>query len=353
MCSSDLGFSRRYFTGQDARLWSYADHFHQAASRLGRTLVEPPPFVTHALPATPEPQVAFADVQRFWNDPLRFFLQRCVRVDFPEVGHDLPSREPTQLGGLQRYDVGSRVLAALRGPHNVQEEQVFEVARASGLLPFGSLGQVFLQEVSQQATGIAAVASGLMAVPATPLPFDKALTSGVRLVGTLDGLYESGAVSLQFGRLKPGRQLRAWVGHLMLCWLAPPHMPLQTILIGPAADLEAPLLMRFRRVEQPQRLLEDLVALFLQGQEAPLRFQADAAFAYVDPGKSTKRPPLERAVNAYADASKFLFHWTRAVGADEPPFAGLCSAGPDFEALAERVVGPLLAHRTLEEGPRQ
>lgn len=343
------GFSRRYFDGEDARLFSYANQFHRAASQLGRTLVEPPPFVTQPLPATPEPQVAFAELQRFWNDPLRFFLQRRVRVDFPEVGHDLPSREPTQLSGLQRYDVGSRVLAGLR---HTNEEQVFAVSRATGLLPFGSLGQVFLEEVSQQATGIAALASQLMATPVLPVPFDQTLANGVHLVGTLDGLYEAGAVSLQFGRLKPGRQLRAWVSHLLLCWLAPSNVPAETILIGPAPDLEAPLLLRFRRVQQPQPLLEDLVTLFLQGQAAPLRFQADAAFAYVDPGKSAKKPPLERASTAYREASKFLFHWTRALGDEEPPFLALRSLGPGFEALAERVVAPLLAHRTFEEGPR-
>ncbi|MDX2020381.1 MAG: exodeoxyribonuclease V subunit gamma [Deltaproteobacteria bacterium] len=346
------GFSRRYFTGQDARLWSYAGQFHQAASRLGRSLVEPPPFVTQALPPMQEAQVAFSDLQRFFNDPLRFFLQRRVRVDFPEVGHDLPSREPTQLSGLQRHDVGSRVLAGLRGAGQALQEQVFAVSRATGLLPFGSLGQVFLEEVSQQASGIAAVATGLMAVPSPPVPFDKKLSSGVHLVGTLDGLYSSGAVSLQFGRLKPGRQLRAWVSHLMLCWLAPADVPPVTMLIGPAPDLEIPMLLRFRRVEQPQPLLQELVTLFLQGQQAPLRFQADAAFAFVDPGKNAKRPAMERAVNAYRDASKFLFHWTRALGDDAPPFAALHSRGPAFEELAERVVGPLLAHRTLEEGPR-
>ena len=341
------GFSRRYFTGEDARLFSYARGFQQVASRLGRELLAPPAFARQSLAAIAEPQTLFADLQRFWADPLRFFLTRRVRVDFPELAQDVPSREPTELDALQRYGVGSYVLA-LDGA--ADRDHTSSLSRATGLLPYGSLGQCYLEDVCEQAEGIASVAKPWMRSRVAPVHFDHVLATGARLVGTLDGLFAEGGVHRQFGRIKAGRQMRAWVAHLVLCLLSPKDVARQTVVIGRSVK-EGPAVLRFAQVHQPEPLLADLIHFFHLGQQAPLRFQADASVAFVAPGKKgSKKEPIELAADAYKDVRNYLSHWRRVAGDEGPPFCALASEGPKFEDLARLLLAPMVAHRTISEG---
>lgn len=340
------GFSRRYFDGADTRLFTFAEAFAKAAVERDVQPEAAPAFFPRVLPPVPhEGQVALGELVRFLQDPLRFLLQRRVRVDFPEGAADIPHREPTVLSPLDKYDLGSRLLA-LAGDASGRE-RTNTLVRATGLLPLGALGTVALEALGEEAEAVAKLARALATGPRAPLHFDRPLTSRLRLVGSLSPLFATGLVAHQFGRIRWRQQMSAWLRHLVLNWLAPKGVALLTTLVGRESG-EAAEAVQWTPVEQAEDHLSALVELFFQGQNAPLRFLPEASLAFAEAQLAEggrKKDPMAVAVKGYEERAKFALHWNRTLPQGAPPFEDLITQGPAFEVLALSVGRPLLAHR--------
>ena len=339
-------FSRRYFTGENKRLFSYGRSLQQSAARLDQALSLPPLFVQAVLPPSELNEISLPELVQFWSDPLAGFLKRRLRIDFSEQDHELPGREPIELHGLDKYDVGQRLLALLGRAPNASRETVFGIARATGNLPFGAVGEFYLENAYKLAQGIAAAASPFMLSPRPPVHFDQILTGSLRLHGTLDGLYADGGIYMQYGEVDAKRLMRAWVSHLLLCLVAPQDVRLKTVVIGRDSE-KGVRMVRFEQVLDPRPLVEELVSLFQLGNRAPLRFLPHASMAYA---QDASDDAMNAAIKAYNKRKEYLPAWRRVVPADIPPFETLVTAGPAFEDLAIAVVGPLLAHMKEEAG---
>ncbi len=342
------GFSRRYFNGADARLWSYASNFQAVAQT--QTLLQPAPaFIERALPPSPpDLEISLRDLEQFWRDPLAFFLQRRVRVSFRESGEDMPSREPTQLDPLSRHEAGSLLVHALCAGAPQSASRAAALVRATGLLPLGSLGQVCLEALMEQAEGISRVVRPLRQNPRPAMHFDQALAPGVRLVGTLDQLFEDGLLQHQFGQLRARQQVAVWLRHLLLCWLQPKGVAMRSTFVGREANGVAETLC-WNPVPEPEKQLRQFVDLFRVGQAAPLRFLPEAALAFVRPGSGRDRSdPITRAQKAFIEVAKHKLHWRRVLGDEGPPFSSLVTQGPSFDELARTLLQPLLAHQQAQ-----
>jgi exonuclease V gamma subunit len=134
----------------------------------------------------------------------------------------------------------------------------------------------------------------------------------------------------------------------MLCWLAPPGVPLATRVLGLADN--APAEVVFAPVAKPDERLATLVELFLQGQERLLPLPPKTAQAFVE--KRLKSDDLTQALTEAEKTYVSTFGpcerdeaWVRHALRGALPWydEGLFSA-EEFAAVAEAIFLPMLLH---------
>jgi exodeoxyribonuclease V gamma subunit len=117
-----------------------------------------------------------------------------------------------------------------------------------------------------------------------PLTLDIHLDN-LRLVGTLQGLYSYGSLLYRYSPLKGKDYLAAWLHHLTLNQLRPST----TYLLGSDQQLA------FQAEDADPSLLQELLTLFLHGQQQPDAFFTEASWCYLQQKNPDKA--LDAAIN--------------------------------------------------------
>ncbi|MDO9242194.1 MAG: hypothetical protein Q7U32_00110, partial [Rhodocyclaceae bacterium] len=155
------------------------------------------------------------------------------------------------------------------------------------------------------------------------------------LSGRLEQITANGLWRLRFGSARPQDLLRLWIDHLLLQLAAPPGVVKQSVLLANnGATVLGP-------VGAASVHLGELLALYRQGQHAPLSFYPKTAWAWLD-GKSgwrstwsgLKHPPRPGERD---DAYLRLVLRDRA----DDPLDGGGPLGQEFQQLAQQIFGPL------------
>ncbi|HEY6556525.1 MAG TPA: exodeoxyribonuclease V subunit gamma [Polyangiaceae bacterium] len=354
-------FSGRYFDASDARLFSYKASYCEGARGLRdgnapkRPLLDGP-LATHAEPGH-EQALSLGELLRFYEGPLRYLLNRRLQVYLSEHEIDIPDREPWELSKLDEWGIGRTLLALELESGNASS---YELLRASGELPLGSAGRFVHDALRDQAEPIAHRIRELTAGPREPsLALDVTLAGGVRLSGALGERWQRGQVFAQYSRVSGKHLLGTWIRHLAQC-IAEPTGCAHSVLIGRPRDskTERPFeCFEFGAVRDAERELGRLVELYVVGSAGPLLLFPKSSFEYAL--RLHQQQGRERALKAACDAWRSNTssgavlgectdpHLRRALGesyepSTAPPFA--VPAELAFEALAERVFAPLLAH---------
>jgi exodeoxyribonuclease V gamma subunit len=170
--------------------------------------------------------------------------------------------------------------------------------------------------------------------------------------GELTELYQAGRVVHQYSRVKAKNLLQLWVAHLALC--AAPELPVckYSWLVGRPPRGTGLEQQRLRPVQNPERILGELVRLFQLGQTGPLRLFPEASLALarglLDP-KQERSKALYSANLAYKTELRYgsallqvygdseRLHWYGPENSDPEHH-------PNFEELSEQVFVPLLEH---------
>jgi exodeoxyribonuclease V gamma subunit len=329
-------FSRRCFDGADPRIGSFRDTWCRAAAALpepgsDRFLSEP--LQRPEAPTAPEPaselepaELELEDLIRFLRCPPEWFLTRRLGLRPPEESASLDDTEPLLLEGLEAWTVRQRIFDLAEEGRGAEAEPWL---CAAGLLPHGLAGELKLE---QQAERVAAYRERLAPYRADqlePLELDLPV-GGMRLRGWLSGLGDQGLVVRRLGRARAQDLLALWVRHLALNLAAPPGIDGRSVLVAEDSTASLPPL------EDPGGPLADLVGLYLQGQDEPLRLYPETSLAFARNGWDNKtRAAWEGGWNDRPGE--------RDLSAVRTAFRGAEPLGPEFESLAPRVLGPLIA----------
>ncbi len=111
-----------------------------AGPRVAATTLLPEP-----LPARPQQDVALADLQAFLAHPVRAFLRSRLDVTAPLEAEETLDAIPVTLDGLEKWEVGDRLLR--RGARRQDPADVVRAEQLRGNLPPGPLGGHALQEI--------------------------------------------------------------------------------------------------------------------------------------------------------------------------------------------------------------
>lgn len=338
-------FSSRYFDAEDARLFSYAEHYvaGAAAVRAGPA----PEFFGASLPAPPESDaLGTGDLVRFFQNPTAFLLNRRLELFLRERDLDVPDREPQELSPLDKYAAGSELLELIL--QDVPTARAKQLILATGALPLGSPGELDFLDVHASASSIAdQVRAARRGARQAASVLEQRLPGGRLLLGTLPESYAGGHVEYQFARVRAKHLLGFWVRHLLSCWLRP--QAAQSCLIGRPQDGPGVVRHELRRVADPAPLLDALVARYDQGQRRPLCLFPSTSRLFVEQRGKKQKPGWELDLQVAREWRREVSedpHLKRVFVVDQKlahPF-GLADGSAGFEALALEVFGPLLDH---------
>ncbi len=364
-------FSARYFdASDDARLFSYSRNDCEAALALAGERAAPAPMFEVPIdpPRADEPVdvVELDELIRFFDHPVRRFMQLQLGVQLGDDAQRLEDREPTALEGMALWSLGDRLLdAALE---DRLDAALLDRVRAEGTLPLGAMGGHGLAALVQEVELIAARALQLRVGWGPGRVAVDGEIAGTRLVGGLDDICARGRVECMYQKTGYGRDLSAWIRHLVFCWLRPESVVHRSYLVG-RGDRNDVASFTYRPVERPEGILADLLAIHRQGQRVPLPLFRRSSRKYAETIKAARSddPASRASMDAY-----FAYRadeWSR-VDADDPyvrqafgdidplavGFAAISESddgergrGDDpptgFRSLALRVYGPMIDHR--------
>ena len=284
-------FSRRYFSGDD-RLFSYARELTEASRQVGRGERDPAPLLTTELPE-PEPalrRVTLENLTGFFRNPVRWLLRERLGIR-PDEGEDaLETREPFVLNGLENHQLLGRMLGLHRDGRTVAEIQA--VARGSGALPHGQVGDCVFVEAQDRVTRFAG-RLGRVLPRRDPEPLDLELRLGeFEVSGRLTGITPGGRVGYRLASIKANDYLNLWLHHLVLNVAAPAGMTLQSRWV--AEDKEVLL----EPVEDAAAHLRALLQWYWRGTRRLLHFFPKSALAYVETLRKDKNQDTDKALRA-------------------------------------------------------
>jgi exodeoxyribonuclease V gamma subunit len=339
-------FSPRYFRG-DPRLPSYARAYHGGAESLAGARSPVPPFVPAPLPLSHSDgdELDVDDLVRFFQHPVRAFVQRRLLVILGRDAEPVENREPLVLDSLERWSVGDALLArALRGE---PPRDAVESLLASGALPPGTPGACTYEDLLPEVESIAARALDLAAGGALPVRTIDVRCAGFRVTGAIDGLVRRGQLAVQFAKIGGKREVGLWIKHLLLACAGE---PCESWIVARASDGGGHAVARLVPPRDAGRRLEELLALYRLGQTTPLPFFPRTSRAYVEALREPGRTgDVERALGAARTEYEGKFAekndpYTRLVfGGRDPLEVG--TGETSFARVACKVFAPLLDHR--------
>jgi exodeoxyribonuclease V gamma subunit len=293
------------------------------------------------LPAAPRDPVELSELLRFVQHPVRAFLRQRLGISLYGDEREPSDGLPLDLGGLDKWAIGDRLLRALLD--GIDPLTACAAERARGELPPGALGQWLLDELLPEVKALVAASrdrgadeklpepapeasptghtgSSLPAHPSLPaapslrgapsqrsghsaptaIDVNALLPDGRYVVGTVGPLEGNRLQTVTWSRLGPKHRLAAWV-RLLAVTATEPDREWHARSIGRSsgardridvAEIAALGPDCATRLARAQTWLADLVALYDEGLCEPLPFACATAAAWADARRRGKDPAL-------------------------------------------------------------
>ncbi len=263
-------FAPEAFGSEDEpRRFSYRRAWRDAADGLAVARRALPPWLADPLPVqdTDTADLSLDTLRRFFADPQGRFLQQRLGLRLPAPVEQAEDVEPLVVPGrgLERVQLQQALIEALDAG---EEAGLRERLRARALLPSGALGTRQFEALLAQARPFAQARRDWLAGEATsPEPYSVEI-DGMRVHGRVADVTPRGLVRLRADTVNGNATLR-WGLDWLLANAAGARLPLVQFHDG---DHPGPHVIDALRPEQARNALHHLLALYAQGQQAPLLF---------------------------------------------------------------------------------
>lgn len=337
-------FSSSYFDrAGDARLFTYRSELAPTAPTAEPDA--PRAFLARPLEREVQTSVALGDLERFFRNPVRHFLEEQLALRFSRDLDILPIREV--LDPDPTLDTWSLIDAAVGSiVAGVSTEDIYTVLQQSGRFPLGSLGRIDMERIEATAMPLVDAYRGWRGEEASRRETVHLKLGGRELHGTLDEICGERLVLTTASRAGGLSELRAWIRHVLAQTAGLGH---ETVLVQRGLKGDGVLTVRFAAVRDARSILETLLSIYDLGQRLPLPLFRSASRVFAAAQKEGWRV-AERALTTdrrpdLSDLSVSIVYpdltAVRAGAVGEP------IAGADFESLARSVYEPMLANREV------
>ena len=283
-----------------------------------------------ALPAASRGDVGLADLSRLLLHPVRGFLSQRLDVGVHADQAQVTDALPVEIGGLEAWEVGDRVLRAVLA--GADPAAVLTAERLRGALPPLQLGRRQLETIEARAHALWSATQEARRLPATSRDVTVELGGGRRLTGVVADVRGNRLVRVHYSNLGPKHRLASWVDLLALSvaepdssWTASTYGWHRT---GPRHSLLGPVDHR------AAELLGRLVDLHDRGLREPLPLPLGTGHAWAD-SRRAHRDPLRSAVAEWE-------------GSESSPVPG-----ERADAWHERLLGRAAPFEVLQGPPRE
>ena len=141
--------------------FSFDTHAHAAAQAAQQPPAPARPFLPGPLPAVTPGDVDLDDLVEFLANPALAFLRQRLGITLPRPNADIDNDLPLALNGLDRWDIGDRMLSRVLAGASVGDTCDAEIRR--GTLPPGQLGLSAIDAIRGGVTLIADAAATYIA----------------------------------------------------------------------------------------------------------------------------------------------------------------------------------------------
>lgn len=174
-----------------------------------REPVSPPVFLASPLPTARVGDIDLNELIAFAEHPIAAFLKQRLGIRIPDTADDVSDSLTVELDGLQKWDIGDRMLAERLGGGDVADFRAAEWRR--GTLPPFRLGETQLRDITRAVDALIDVSREVHAGESEVLDIAVVLPSGRRVTGTVTGIHGSTIARTSYSRLAPKHRLAAWV----------------------------------------------------------------------------------------------------------------------------------------------
>ena len=205
-------FSRRYFTGDDPRFFSYDSLACSTAGRMAEPRQESRPWWSGQLHEKEE-IISLTSFFGCLANPQKWFVRNCLGIRL-DLGEDLPQEsEPFTVDRLDNYAIDQEIVQSLLAGE--AEDRFFERQRAGGKWPLGMPGELLYDRKKDElAAFVARVRAQDMGARLPDLPVDIEM-GGLRLKGLLANIYEDGILLVRYTGCKGRDVLHLWLHNLL------------------------------------------------------------------------------------------------------------------------------------------
>lgn len=336
---------------------------HAFAGALASRDQQPmPPLLQTALPAVTRTDVDLDDLVSFFTNPAREFLRQRLGVTLSDRADDVDDTLPLTVEGLERWQIGDRMLSAVLAGADLADVCQAELRR--GTLPAGRLGLNALRKITDSIAAVQHAAAPHLGEVATTVDVSIDFAGGRRLSGTVPDARGKNLVTVLFSTLSPRHRFAAWL-RLLAVAATTGDLEWQAVTIGPYRSGEPSARRSTLTVPaDPRAVLEHVLDVYDRGLREPLPMAPRTAEKY-----ASCRMRGDGIADAMSDAKRL---WTSSRGsygenADpavryvhgvDMPFEQLCAVPPRdderwsdepsrFGQLARRVWEPMLACETV------
>ena len=174
------------------------------------------------------PTVELDQLSRFFSHPIRALLRERAGLRLRRDDERASEQIPITLAGLERWDVGNRLLD--RHLSGADLEQLTAAEWRRGWLPPRSFGSVALGEVAETVRELAQAAAPYLTGP--PERRDISVAVGPQLlVGTISTIHQTNDLHVAYSFLAAKHRLQSWFELLALTASYPDH-PWRAVTVG-------------------------------------------------------------------------------------------------------------------------
>ncbi|HEY9162501.1 MAG TPA: exodeoxyribonuclease V subunit gamma [Desulfomonilia bacterium] len=272
------GFSPKYFTGEDGRLFSYSKGDCETAKALIRKDPIPiKPFICSPVKCDPAEfrNLSAETLAEFFRNPVRFFLRRRLGISIRGSDEEIEDREAIKTGSLQNFKISQTIVESL-----MKETDPLPLLMASGLLPHGSLGEALYRELLGQAKELIATVMNIAGSGPTEIKAFELNHNGRVISGSFE-LKGGCPFSFRPSVISAKHILNAWLTHVMFNVL---NEGGTSLLAGfeKKDKQRVPAVIRFGPLTDPEKTLGNILELFSSGISRPVHFFPEISMNYVE-----------------------------------------------------------------------
>jgi exodeoxyribonuclease V gamma subunit len=253
------------------------------------------PFLSGRLPARATEVIELDSLVRFLEHPIKAFLRERLGFYAGDFTDDVKDSLPIELDGLDKWEVGDRLLAARLAGGTGQDALSAELARGS--LPPGGLADEVLDDLVPTVDALAAAVAALPNAQVEPesLEVNQRLSDGRLLIGTVPGVRGGTIVRCLYSTLAAKHRLAAWARFLALS-AARPDLTASAITVGrgrrTGRGATTIRISAFNPLPEPVAVasLDVLVDLYDRGMREPLPVYCATSAAWASAMRTGEEP---------------------------------------------------------------